>query len=46
MPVLARKGGDRMQWWAWLVLVIAVLILWAFVANLPDLRRYMRIRKM
>lgn len=46
MPDPDKKGGDSMPWWAWLLVVIGALVLWAFVVNLPDLRRYMRIRKM
>ena len=35
-----------MTWWAWLLIVIGVIVLLGVLISLPDLRRYMRIRAM
>jgi hypothetical protein len=38
--------GAVMDWWAWLLIAIAVVLVLTFVLAFSDLRRYLRIRHM
>jgi hypothetical protein len=39
-------GGVVMNWWAWLLIAIAAVLVISFFIALPDARRYLRIRRM
>jgi hypothetical protein len=35
-----------MDWWAWLLVAIAAVLIVSVALSLPDVRRYVRIRRM
>jgi hypothetical protein len=35
-----------MNWWAWLLVAIAAVVIVAFILSFQDIRRYLRIRHM
>jgi hypothetical protein len=35
-----------MDWWAWLLVAIAAVLMVSVALSLPDVRRYVRIRRM
>jgi len=35
-----------MNWWVWLLIAIAAVLVISFIVALPDARRYLRIRRM
>jgi hypothetical protein len=39
-------GAVAMDWWGWLLIAIAAVLVISFLVALPDARRYLRIRRM
>lgn len=35
-----------MDWWAWLLIAVAALVVVALLVNVPDIARYLRIKRM
>jgi hypothetical protein len=40
------EGAVAMDWWGWLLIAIAAVLIISFLVALPDARRYLRIRRM